>query len=395
MQSTNDSIRCKFCGYTQRHPFILGFIQDVCIGCITHEEKNKIDWSRQRTIFLDTLSKYKNNSGRYDCIVPVVGDAEDFYTVNLILELGLSPLLVTVNDYFKNDIGWKNLHTLITNFDLDSVCFNPCIFEYKELIRTSFRKESHVHLPWLYLHTAYPVHVALEKNIKLVIWGQHQAIEQVGKFSHYDQVEMSKWSRREHDTLGVKFSDFIGTGAQIDEKKTKYYRYPEIRKISQKNIVGVYLSNFFRWDPLTQNMSTLDLGFTPQQNSATYDCFERSGSSTYYKIHDLLKLSRHGYRKVNDHIARDLRHGHISLEESRQLLDFYTDQKIYVRDFFNWLDVTQSGYEWLLKHRLSNVTHLITDERTESPTFLPSIMKKLKGHITKAQEHFIPFGKGI
>ena len=199
----------------------------------------------------------------------------------------------------------------MTNFDLDSVCFNPSIVEYKELIRTSFRKESHIHLPWLYLHTAYPVHVALEKNIKLVIWGQHHALEQVGKFSHFDRVEMSQWSRREHDTLGITFSDFIGTGAQIDEKKTKYYRYPKIETILQKSIVGIYLSNFFRWDPLKQNISTLDLGFTPQHNNATYDCFERSGSSTYYQIHDLLKLHRHGYRKVNDHIARDLRHGHI------------------------------------------------------------------------------------
>ena len=35
----NDPIRCEVCGYSQHHPFVLGFMHDVCIGCITPRKR--------------------------------------------------------------------------------------------------------------------------------------------------------------------------------------------------------------------------------------------------------------------------------------------------------------------------------------------------------------------
>ena len=151
-----------------------------------------------------------------------------FYVVDKVLSLNLNPLLVSVNNYFLNDIGWSNLHNLITYFDLDSWVYNPEINTYKELIRTSLRKHTHFYLPWIQLHTSFPVHVANEKSIPLVIWGGNQSIEQVGKFSHDDCVEMSSWSRREHDLFNVDTLKLIGNGAQIHERNLNYYMYPSI-----------------------------------------------------------------------------------------------------------------------------------------------------------------------
>lgn len=34
------------------------------------------------------------------------------------------------NDYFKNDIGWKSLHNLLTYFDVYSVMYSPNIHIY-------------------------------------------------------------------------------------------------------------------------------------------------------------------------------------------------------------------------------------------------------------------------
>lgn len=365
------------------------------MGCLTHAEKNILDWEERKNRLTSILEKYKKNSKKYDCIIPVIGDAEDYFVVNTVLEFGLSPLIVSVNDYFKNEIGWKNYHTLITNFDLDSICFNPNLEEYKELIRTSFRKANHIHLPWLYLHTAYPVHVAIERNIPLIIWGQSQPVEQVGKFSHLDEVEMTKWSRREHDTLGYNLSDIIGTGAQINTRHLKYYEYPKISTINQKKVRGIYLSNFLRWDPLYQNKSTIKLGFTPEYNNSSYDVFERSGSSTYYSIHDILKQQRVGYRKINDHIARDLRHGHITKAEATNLLEVFGKRKVNIKNFFDWLGVTESGYEWLIKHRFNDMHEHITVEDEKIDTKLPKYLLNICAHIETSTDKFIYYGKGI
>ena len=300
-----------------------------------------------------------------------------------------------MNDYFKNDIGWKNLHNLITYFDLDSILFNPNLIDYKELIKTSFRKETHMLLPWLYLHTAYPVHVAVEYDIPLIIWGQFQPTEQAGKFSYLDQIEMTKWSRLEHDTLGIEFDQFLGNGAQLNPQHLKYYNYPDIKLLSRKGIRGIYLSNFLRWDPLSQNKSVIEYGFTPQHNLHSYDVFERAGSSIYYEIHDLLKFSRVGYRKFTDHLARDLRHGHIGLPEAKRLSKFYERQRVNVRAFFDWLGVSKSGYDWLIQHRLANVKDLIAEHDLDGEMLLPNYIADTMSCIAKPTEKFIPFGKGI
>ena len=264
--NSSAKIVCSKCPYSNNHAFMLGFVNKTCIGCRTHEEKNSLNWDQRKNILIELIKPYKTFGKKYDCVVPVIGDAEDYFVVSSILDLGLSPLIVSVNDYFKNDIGWKNLHNLITYFDLDSILFNPNLIDYKELIKTSFRKETHMLLPWLYLHTAYPVHVAVEYDIPLIIWGQFQPTEQAGKFSYLDQIEMTKWSRLEHDTLGIEFDQLLGNGAQLNPQHLKYYNYPDIKLLSRKGIRGIYLSNFLRWDPLSQNKSVIEYGFTPQHN---------------------------------------------------------------------------------------------------------------------------------
>ena len=171
-----------------------------------------------------------------------------------------------------NDIGWHNLHNLITVFDLDSQIYSPNLYNYKELVATSFRKHQHILYPSLSLNASYPVHVAIERNIPLIIWGQSQPIEQVGKFSHLDSVEMTKWSQIEHDRIGYNVDQVLGNGAHLNPKSLFYYDYPpKTVTLGLRAPKGIYLSNFLSWDPLKQNHSMLQYGFKPQQETATFD----------------------------------------------------------------------------------------------------------------------------
>ncbi|PJC86305.1 LPS biosynthesis protein [Vibrio sp. HA2012] len=387
---------CPKCHYPKAHPFGLSITNDECSGCFTHREKDVINWSDKRGELEAEIKKYKNNHRKYDCVVPVIGDAEDFYTLSKVLELGLSPLVVCVNDYFKNDIGWHNIHQLITHFDVDSFVFNPDIRVYKDLVRTSLRKYDHILLPFLQLHTSFPVHVAYERKIPLIIWGQNQSVEQVGKFSHHDAVQMSRWSRRQHDLFEVEVDTLIGNGAQVDLRHLNYYQYPKVSDLGRRGVKGLYLSNYFRWDPLAQNKSVIEFGFQPEQNTSSFDIYERAGSSVYYNLHDILKYKRVGYRKVTDHVAREIRHGRISTEEGNQISAHYTCSKVCVKPFFDWLGVTSSGYDWFKLHKLDKVNHLISesDDRAESMKLPENLAKQLISPINK-NEDFIVFGKGV
>ena len=363
---------------------------------MTHEEKDSLDWHNRHQLLDDHLKKYRTHGRKYDCVVPVIGDAEDFYTLSKVIELGLSPLVVCVNDYFKNDIGWHNIHQLITHFDVDSFVFNPDIRVYKELVKTSLRKYSHVLLPFLQLHTSFPVHVAFERKIPLVIWGQNQAVEQVGKFSHIDAAEMSSWSRRQHDLFETDVDQLIGNGAQVDTRYLNYYQYPSVRKLERRGVVGLYLSNYLRWDPLSQNKSVIKFGFQPETNASTFDVYERAGSSVYYQFHDLLKLKRVGYRKITDHLVREIRHGRITRAEAVVIEAAYSQRQVNIKPFFDWLGTTKSGYDWFKMHRLSGVSYLITESGMEfkSPNF-PTKLSDFLSPSKRSEEEFLLFDKGI
>ena len=385
--------KCSKCLYDTSHPFGLSIYDDSCSGCHTHKEKYTIDWNKKRDELNDIVHLARKRSTVYDCVVPVVGDAEDYYVLSKVLELGLNPLVVSVNDYFKNDIGWHNLHQLITYFDVDSFFFNPDIRVYKDLVRTSLRKFDHILLPFLTLHTSFPVHIAKDRKIPLIIWGQHQAVEQVGKFSHYDKVEMSKWSRKEHDLFDNDIDTLIGNGAQVNERNLNYYRYPKISSLASQGLKGIYLNNYFKWDPLKQNHSILNCGFKPEHNNSSFDIYERAGSSVYYQMHDLLKYKRVGYRKIRDHLVREIRHNRVSKEEAQKIEFSYNNSKIDVNKFFDWLDMSQSGKDWFILHRLKDHEHLIGNENQD--ILLPKQINDLLVKSSKPKVDYTLFGKGI
>jgi hypothetical protein len=355
--------QCLLCLDDYCHP--MGQLFDnsgLCSGCITHKEKDYIDWDKKWLALQDMCSRVLKNriKATYDCIIPLNADAEDYYIVETALKLNLKPLLLYVNNYFGTDLSWRNLHTLETNFDLDLVTFNPNINTYTEAIRTSLRKYNSVYWPYQALKTAYPVRLALDMKIPLILWGALQATEQTGKFSHNDEVEMSGWSRIQHDLFAVDEADFFGTGAQVSDIEQFHYSYPDLKEASK--VKGIYLSNYIRWDPWKQNHSMLKYGFMPENTHYTFDQYERAGSSIFYAVHDLLRLENHGYLKVRDHLSREIRHGRISKIDAEKLYSKYLSQHINIKPFFDWLGLTKSGLKLFTKERFLNSSSKISNK---------------------------------
>ena len=358
--------QCSQCLDDIRHP--MGQIIDhtgVCTGCVTHKEKDAIDWERKWSALEEKCKNILNNSNNstYDCIIPLNADAEDYYVVELALSLKLRPLLLYVNNYFGTDLSWKNLHNLETEFDLDLITFNPNIHTYKEAVRTSLRKYNSIYWPYQAIKTAYPVRLALDMDIPIVLWGALQATEQTGKFSHHDEVEMSGWSRNQHDLFSVGEVDFFGTGAQISTSEQFHYIYPDLKKANK--VTGIYLSNYVRWDPWRQNNAMLKYGFTPENSKYTFDQYERSGSSVFYGFHDLLRFEKHGYCKVRDQLSREIRYGRISKDKAKKVYTQYLEQSIDIRPFFNWIGATDSGFKLFIRERIHHGLNRVSSRKNE------------------------------
>lgn len=392
-------MKCLQCG-SSRASFGLTFFDTHCSACVTHAEMFDTDLMREnqahlRKIFDDEKRAHK---GTYHCLVPIRGDAEDYHTLDYLLKSGLNPLVVHVNNFFQNEIGWTNAHNLITFFDVDSVSFSPNYTVYKDLVAAALRKLKSIYVPYKGIQHAYVMRLAAEKKIPLVVWGQCQPIEFAGKFSRRDRLFQSKWWVSEHELNGISQEQFLGTGTGLAATKASVFKYPNRSEIA--GVRAIFLSNFLPWDQVSQNRGALAKGFVPEQQTNTYDFYENSGSSVYYQLHDLLRIINCGFPKVHEHLSRDLRFKRIcpaQCENVRNELDRYLAYDIS-SFFFKFLEVTTSGYQWFLEKRLGSLKYLLrsTPEKTLYDNIAPprEILESYPSSVV-AEDDFVIYTKGI
>lgn len=335
---------CTRCVYPANHPLGLQFnTAGICTGCLIHEEKDQLDWSARRKKLADILQSYKDPAAkRHDCIIPISGGRDSFFIVDTIKnEFGLNPLLVTFNRHYNTAAGIFNLEQLRTRLgcDIITMTLNPAV--YKRLILHSLERFGSIHWPYLCGSTVFPVQMAVRKKIPLIIWGAHQGIDQVGMFSHLDEVEMTRRYRKEHDLMGYEPEDAALHG--VDEKDVAPLFYPPDQELADIGIRGIYLNNYMRWDTKAQHEAMLkkyDYYTGPQLR--TFDSYNDIDCQIYSSLHDEIKRRKLGYGKIHDHVSREIRLGRLSREQGQALTARYLragsiDEK--AAEFCSWLGI--------------------------------------------------------
>ena len=212
---------CNRCLYSSIHPLKITFNQDgICSGCLIHEEKDLIDWNEREGKLKKIFAEYKNRSGKnYDCIIPVSGARDSYFIVHKTKNIyGMNPLLVTYNKQYNTPVGVRNLANLRIKFNCDIMTLTVSPKIVKRITRGTLRKLGSMYWHCLAGQTVFPVQIAVNLNIPLIVWGAHQGVDQVGMFSHLDEVEMTRKYRKEHDLMGYEAKDLIDDFDHITEK---------------------------------------------------------------------------------------------------------------------------------------------------------------------------------
>lgn len=354
---------CKRCLYSEIHPLHLTFDEEgICSGCRVHEEKDVLDW-KERSVKLKSILKiYRNKSGNnYDCIIPVSGGRDSYFIVHTIKNIyKMNPLLVSYNKQYNTAVGIRNLANLRIKFDCDIMILtiNPEIV--KKITRSTLRRIGSIYWHCLAGQTVYPVQMAIKFKIPLIIWGAHQGIDQVGMFSHLDEVEMTRKYRKEHDLMGFEAEDLINNFDLINEDDIQQYKYPDDREIEQVGIRGIYLNNYIRWDSRTQHEEMINrYGYETTQQTRTFDYFNDVDCWNYSDVHDFIKFIKYGYGKVVDHACREIRLRHMTRKDGLRLVKKYYN--IYPKNlnlFLEWLGITKNSFFYIIdQHRNKRVWH--------------------------------------
>ena len=129
-------------------------------------------------------------------------------------------------------------------------------------------------------------------------------------------------------------------------------------------------------------------------------------------LHDLLKLYKHGYSKVTDHLSREIRFGRIDKNRALKLARFYEKKNILYKELFcNWLNINKKSLDFIL-NKFRNKKFWIQRD-VDSWTFnglskknfiqknleSKKISKKLffisNSKIKKDKKNYIIYGKGM
>lgn len=348
---------CSRCLYPENHPLNIVFNEDgVCSGCVVHEEKDMLDWSERLTKLKSILNSYKNTSkNNYDCIIPVSGARDSFFIVHTVKNvLGMNPLLVTYNKHYNTDVGVRNLAKLRMQFDCDIMTLTVNPESVKKITRASIRKMGSIYWHCIAGQTVYPVQVAVKFKIPLIIWGAHQGVDQVGMFSHFDEVEMTRKYRKEHDLMGVEAEDFIGEFDGITEQDIVQYKYPDDKEIERIGVRGIYLNNYFRWDTKAQHEEMIRLyNYESLEQTRTFDNYNDVDCYNYSDVHDYIKFLKHGYGKVTDHASREIRLRRMNREQGLELVKNYAYNTPKNLDkFLKWIGISENSFNYLVdQHR--------------------------------------------
>ncbi|OGD91383.1 LPS biosynthesis protein [Candidatus Curtissbacteria bacterium RIFCSPHIGHO2_02_FULL_40_17] len=344
---------CTRCIYPANHPLNITFDNEgVCSGCRVHEEKDILDWDKRIKKLKRILDGFRNKSKEnYDCIVPVSGARDSYFIVHTIKNIyKMNPLLVTYNKQYNTPIGIRNLAYLKTLFDCDllTLTVNPKIV--KKITKVTLQKMGSMYWHCLAGQTVFPVQTAVRFKIPLIIWGGHQGIDQVGMFSHLDEVEMTRKYRKEHDLLDYEAEDLIDQQNYLSREDLTPFIYPHDKEIERIGIRGIYLSNYIRWDSKKQHEDMIkEYGYQTAAQTRTFDTYNDVDCFNYSDVHDYIKFLKLGYGKATDHAVREIRLKRLTREEGINQVKNYQNKKPQnLQLFLDWIGMTELGFYFLI-----------------------------------------------
>jgi len=356
---------CKRCLYPANHPLNITFDDaGVCSGCRVHEEKDVLDWQERQQKLGGIFDEFRVKTRTiHDCIIPVSGARDSYFIVHVVKNIfKMRPLLVTYNKHYNTKMGIRNLAYLRTFFGCDLMTMTVSPERVKRITRESLRKRASMYWHCLAGQTVFPVQIAVKFKIPLIVWGVHQGNDQVGMFSHLDQVEMTRKYRKEHDLMGLEAEDLVQDAADLTLDDMEQYIYPHDKELEAVGVRGIYLNNYIRWDSKAQHELMINqYGYETMAQQRTFDTYNDVDCFHYSGIHDYIKFLKWGYGKVTDHACREIRLKRLTREEGIDLVEKY--QNIAPKDlplFLEWIGMGEKEFwEMIDRQRDLRIWHQV------------------------------------
>lgn len=319
-------IICKKCLMPSSRPRITFDDVGVCNACNYQQKKRGIDWNIRKLEFIELCEKHRSKNGEYDCIVPWSGGKDSSsIAYKLKYEYNMNPLLTTFSPLMPSKIGNKNRQLLI-NQGFDNLYFKPNEKVSKYLSKRFFIERGNPKVHWDAGINAFPVKVALEKNIKLIFYAEHGESEYGGNVLEKDSDKIRNLEEVLENQIGDHPTNWVDETINLNDLNP--YIYPDETALNNQNIKAYYFSYFFKWD-VYENYKYVkkNYGFLENETRISgtfqnYDSMDDLIDPLYY----YMQFIKFGFGRALRDVSRLIQNKHIDRAEAIKLVEKYDSE---------------------------------------------------------------------
>jgi len=357
---------CKKCTISNQRPRITFDENGVCSACNFAEfKRNKIDWQQREEELIELCNKHRKNNGSYDVIVPCSGGKDGgFVAHQLKYKYNMNPLTVTWAPLLPTEIGRKNLLAFI-HAGFDNVLGTPNGEITKKIAELAFKHMGDPFQPFIYGQTNFPLKVAIQNNVQLIMYGENGEVEYGGNMKNAYKPTRDIVDHDTHYFSGKPPEFWKEHG--IEDKDLYPFTAPKYDQIKKNKTEIHFLSYYKFWDPQENYYYCREnTGFEPnsERSEGTYSKYA-SLDDQLDGFHYYLGFIKFGIGRTTSDTAHEIRDGKIDKEEGIALIKRYDGEfpKKYFKTFLDYCNINEEEFESVIDSWRSD--HIWTKENNK------------------------------
>jgi N-acetyl sugar amidotransferase len=362
---------CRNCVVSNQRPRITFDDSGVCSACRYSEYKRtRVDWKERERELKDLCDRFRRSDGAYDVVVPCSGGKDGgFVAHQLKYRYRMNPLCVTWAPLLATAIGRTNLDNFIAA-GFDHVLGTPNPKVTRLLAKLSFLHLGDPFQPFIYGQTNYPLKVAIQHGVQLIMYGENGEVEYGGDMKNAFVPTRQIADHDDHYFSGLPPEFWVEHGVSMADLAA--FRAPAYERIVA-NQTAIHFCGYYRfWDPQE------NFYYCQEHNNFTVNPERCEGTYSKYAslddridgFHYYLGFVKFGIGRATSDAAHEIRDGKITREEGLALVKRYDGEfpRKYFADFLEYTGIDEStfrdvidgwrsdhiwkqqGGEWTLRH---------------------------------------------
>lgn len=325
--------------------------EGVCDACRAVQEKKNINWVVREKELKKLCDNFRQNNGKYDCLVPGSGGKDSFFAAHqLKYKYGMHPLTVTWAPHMYTPWGWKNFESWI-HAGFDNYLCSPNGRVHRLLTRLAVDNLFHPFQPFMIGQKAIAPKMAVLFKLPLIFYGENEA--EYGNPIVGNETALRDWS---YFTALDKSKIFL-SGVSVSSLKKDYglddndlipYLPVNPKDLKKLGAQVHYLGYYLKWHPQEAYYYATEHGnfqASPERTPGTYSKYN-SIDDKIDDYHYYTTLIKFGIGRATYDAAQEIRNGEITREEGVSLVQRFDGEypERFEKEIFEYLTIKREEF---------------------------------------------------